>query len=305
MVLLAKFNITWGQNVGIGTNTPQKLLSIGGSLLIDQNNENAGTLDSAGLRFGTASGVGISSSRIEGATNRNGLDFWTNNSRRMIIAPNGYVGINMANPSYFLHVGGTVAAQSLRSSLSIVTEGSLEVSSSSFLYGNASIPNGYVGIGANATTANRLRVNGNLLVNTNIGVDGNARIDGTVNIGGKITNEGRAIMKSNSSTTLRSGFSSGTFSISLNAGGRTSITFCTIPYTGNNTNVRVMVAQFIPGTGASANAGDVNINVVGTTTNFADGCGGYAAIVRFSNNTSSLMNLGTNANLYLYTVVTD
>lgn len=52
-----------------------------------------------------------------------------------------------------------------------------------------------------------------------------------------------------------------------------------------------MVAQFIPGTGASANAGDVNINVVGTTTNFNGGCGGYAAIVRFSNNTTSTMNL--------------
>jgi hypothetical protein len=292
------------QNVGIGTSQPQKLFSVRGSVLIDQNNESDGTLDSAALHFGTATGVGISSNRMPTGVHPNGLNFFTDGINRISITAGGLVGINVINPQHRLHVGGSVSASN------VYSDGLLTAGTGTFS-GNLSIPSGYMAIGASASNLYLLRVNGNLLVNTNLAVNGNATIGGTMNIGGatsiggKITNEGKAIMKSNSATTLRSGFTSGTFTISLNAGSRTTLTFCVIPYNGDNTNIRVMVAQFIPGTGASANAADVNINVVGTMTNFNGGCGGYAAAVRFSNNTNSALNLGTDANLYLYSVVTD
>jgi hypothetical protein len=274
------------QNVGIGTSNPQKLFSVRGSVLIDQNNESDGTLDSAALRFGTATGVGISSDRMPTGVHPNGLNFFTGGINRISITAGGLVGINVINPQHRLHIGSSMSASN------VYSDGLLTAGTGTFS-GNLSIPSGYMAIGASASNLYRLRVNGNLLVNTNLAVDGNATI------GGKITNEGKAIMKSNSATTLRSGFTSGTFTISLNAGSRTTLTLCVIPYSGDNTNIRVMVAQFIPGTGASANAGDVNINVVGTTTNYNAGCGGYAAVVRFSNNNTSAMNLGTDANLYL------
>lgn len=167
-----------------------------GSVLIDQNNESNGTLDSAALRFGTATGVGISSNRMPTGVNSNGLNFFTGGINRIVVTPGGFVGINVLNPEYRLQVGGSVAANNFYS------DGLLTAGTGTFS-GNLSIPSGYMAIGASATTSHRLRVNGILLVNTNIGADGNARIDGTMNIGGatsiggKITNEGKAIMKRN------------------------------------------------------------------------------------------------------------
>lgn len=71
------------QNVGIGTVNPLKLFSVNGSILVDEGNLNTGFLDSAALRFGTNANVGISSNQAGAGTNLNGLDFWTNNTKRI------------------------------------------------------------------------------------------------------------------------------------------------------------------------------------------------------------------------------
>src|SRR5262249_29406000 len=47
-------------NIGLGTLTPQKMLSVNGGMNIDQANVNAGFLE-PGLTFGDSSGEGISS----------------------------------------------------------------------------------------------------------------------------------------------------------------------------------------------------------------------------------------------------
>jgi hypothetical protein len=291
------------QRVGIGTETPSKLLSVNGSILLDQGNMNSASVDSAALRFGTTTLVGISSNRNPGFQNHHGLDLWTNGIRRVSILNNGRVGINTTSPGFtfdvngsanvgYLYTGGIYSTGSITSEFDLNANDDLSVGDDATILGN-------LGVGGAYNSSYRLRVEGNGLFTTNVGIDGTLRVDG------KITNDGKAIMKSNSSTTLRSGFSSGTFTYSMGAGGSAEIEFCITSFTGNNTNVRVMVAQFIPGSGASANAGSVTINVIETIAS-GGACGnGSSAIVKFSNTTSSTMNLGSNAVLYLYTVVTD
>lgn len=51
LILLATTAIA--QNVGIGTSTPPRLLSVNGTVLVDAGNMNTGAGDSASLRFGT------------------------------------------------------------------------------------------------------------------------------------------------------------------------------------------------------------------------------------------------------------
>jgi hypothetical protein len=93
-------------NVGIGTITPQKLLSVASGAVIDQNNNNTGTSSSI-LSFGSLSGEGIGSKRTDGA-NQFGLDFYTNNAQRMTITNAGRVGIGTNNPQTTLDVNGDV-----------------------------------------------------------------------------------------------------------------------------------------------------------------------------------------------------
>lgn len=99
-------------NVGIGTTSPQQSLSIAAGMNIDQGGGNNGTSLANGLRFGSFSGEGISSNRISG-TNLYGLDFYTNNFRRMMITNIGNVGIGTtASGSNRLHVVQTGASNS-------------------------------------------------------------------------------------------------------------------------------------------------------------------------------------------------
>ena len=55
--------------------TPIKMLSINGSLLIDQGNKNAGNVDSGALRFGTSALIGISNNQAAAGNNPQGMDF--------------------------------------------------------------------------------------------------------------------------------------------------------------------------------------------------------------------------------------
>ena len=79
------------QNVGIGTVAPQKKLTVNGSIMLDQGNQNNGTLDTAALLFGNAGNVGINSRKI--GSGANGLSFWTGGLPNLNIASNGNIGI--------------------------------------------------------------------------------------------------------------------------------------------------------------------------------------------------------------------
>jgi hypothetical protein len=92
-----RFYINQAGKVGIGTTAPQQLLSVNGSVNIDQANGNIGTVDS-GLTFGNTSGEGIGSNRNSGHPNVNGLDFYTSYLNRISITNTGSVGIGTTNP---------------------------------------------------------------------------------------------------------------------------------------------------------------------------------------------------------------
>jgi hypothetical protein len=112
------------QDVGVGTNTPNKKLSVAGSIAVDHDNANTGTLDSAALVFGTGpSLVGIFSKKTPGSGSYNGLDFWTNGERRMIITEGGTVGINVQNPDLNseLYVGGKIESHSFETNNATVS----------------------------------------------------------------------------------------------------------------------------------------------------------------------------------------
>ncbi|RXM42875.1 tail fiber domain-containing protein, partial [Flavobacterium sp. YO12] len=107
-------NIYQMGRIGIGTNNPSKELSVVGnaviskSLQIDSEEAGNGTTRT-GLYFGTTtSGEGITSNRTTTNGNQWGLDFWTNNAKRMSIASNGNVGIGKLDPGQKLDVVGTI-----------------------------------------------------------------------------------------------------------------------------------------------------------------------------------------------------
>jgi hypothetical protein len=296
------------QNVGIGTVNPLKLFSVNGSILVDQGNLNTGFLDSAALRFGTNANVGISSNQSGAGTNLNGLDFWTNNTKRITVTSGGRVGINNVAPDFtfdvsgtarfgFVYTSGLYSYANVQTLFDLIAEDDLRVDDDASIYGN-------LGIGAIFSPSYRLRVEGNGLFTTNVGIDGTLRVDGTATIGGKITNEGKGLVLSNSSTTLRAGFSSGSFGLSLSAGQAVDIVFCIPNFTGGNGNVRPTISHFVPGTGAT-NFGGVNM-ILHTIDTSSPECGGGSSVkVRFQNNSGSIANLGTGAILHLLTIVTD
>ena len=93
-------------NVGIGTSTPLVRLSVDSSIMVDQENSNQGFLDRSSLYFGSDKKVGIVRSFLTGSSGRNGMGFFTNNTRRMTIDSTGQVGIGTINPLQTLHVNG-------------------------------------------------------------------------------------------------------------------------------------------------------------------------------------------------------
>lgn len=105
------------QNVGIGTSTPQKKLTVNGSLMIDQGNQNNGTLDTAALLFGSGGEVGIAARKIGGGSNS--MSFYTGGLANLNLAANGNLGIGGGSSgSYRLYVhngnsyfGGTTFTQ--------------------------------------------------------------------------------------------------------------------------------------------------------------------------------------------------
>lgn len=94
------------QNIGVNTASPLRTLSVNGSVIVDQTNKNYGTLDSASLVFGTSPlAAGISSNKAMVGLNIRGLDFWTNQTKRMSVSETGNVGVGISTPVSKFQIG--------------------------------------------------------------------------------------------------------------------------------------------------------------------------------------------------------
>jgi hypothetical protein len=93
-------------NVGIGTNSPNSMLTVKNDINVDNGDGNAGTTSNTIKFGGNGSGEAIGSNRTT-ATNQFGLDFYTYGANRMSITLGGNVGIGTTGPSAKLSVNGS------------------------------------------------------------------------------------------------------------------------------------------------------------------------------------------------------
>ena len=229
-------------NIGIGTITPLMQLHLAKSNdknLLLENNAILAAGKKSGMFFKTTNyytgaiktiGVSTAGARMGFYVGVNANDSLL--QERVTINNSGYVGINDTSPSYPLDVNG-----------SINTTGSINASGSVYNTYQQNYGDSYVD--------GYFDVDGNVDFGSSLHVAGNTTNDGSMSVGGEMTvSSGQGIVKSNSSTQLRMGFTSGSISsTSLGVGGSLTATFNVTPFTGNNTNIRVSVAQFQPSSG--------------------------------------------------------
>ncbi len=210
LMLIIIHQCTNAQRVGIGTTTPNARLAVDSSIMIDQANANDGTLTKSALIFGSDGKAGIVRSFVNGSSGRNGLGFFTNNTRRMTIDSTGQVGIGTINPLATLHVSGTA-----------YVSGSLGLGTSTPDYafqnlwgynhmfyglGVGTLPSSTYLLDVGSTDPSRFR--GALQVDGTLTANGNAAVDGTLTV-----NNGKGVAyNSTSATNLKiHPFTTGTF----------------------------------------------------------------------------------------------
>jgi hypothetical protein len=258
-------------NVGIGVSAPAARLAVDSSIMVDQANSNQGSLDRSSLYFGSDKRVGIVRSYLSGSAGRNGLGFFTNNSRRMTIDSTGQVGINTINPQQMLHVNGMS-----------YFSGNIGIGSSTpdyafenlwgFNYmfyglGIGTVPTGtyLLDIGAAGSGARfrgDVRIDGTLNPTSTLNIGSNATVDGTLTV-----NNGKGVAyNANSGTNMRIyTFTTATFAAVLPGFGLSAEG--AIAFNGGFTsNPRVFVGDIDVTGGTSGQLYRVQLQLYGCTT---------------------------------------
>lgn len=194
------------QNVGIGTSNPLARLAVDSSIMVDQANSNQGFLDRGALYFGSDRRVGIVRSFLAGSSGRNGLGFFTGNTRRMTIDSTGQVGIGTINPLQTFHVNGTsyfagnVGIGTSLPSYAFENEGGFNYMAFGLGIGTVPTSSYQLDVGSGPVRfQNDVRINGVLNPNNTLNIGNNATIDGTLTV-----NNGRGVaFNGNSATNLR------------------------------------------------------------------------------------------------------
>jgi hypothetical protein len=263
-------------NVGIGISAPAARLSVDSSIMVDQLNANHGFLDRSSLYFGSDKRVGIVRSFLNGSSGRNGLGFFTNNTRRMTIDSTGQVGIGTINPVQTLHVNGNTYMAGFLGIGSSTPDYAYEnllgynymfyglgigtVPTSSYMLDvDNALPSRFQGA---LITNGAFTVNDNATVNGVFTVNGNAVVDGSLSV-----NNGKGVAyNANSGTNLRIyTFTTATFGAVLPGFGLSAEG--AIAFNGGFTGVpRVFVGDIDVTGGSSGELYRVQLQLYGCTT---------------------------------------
>lgn len=288
-------------NVGIGTSTPVARLTVDSSIMVDETNSNQGTLERSSLYFGSDKRVGIVRSFLTGSSGRNGLGFFTNNTRRLTIDSTGQVGIGTVNPVQTLHVNGmsyfagNIGIGSLAPNYAFENRWG-----SNFMQYN-------LGIGTVPTTTYALdvdggpsrfrtdtRIDGVLNPNNTLNIGSNTMVDGTLAVSNNATVEGSLTVNNgkgvaynaNSGSNLRiHQFTTATFNAVL-AGHAISAEGEIIFNGGVTSNPRVFVGDIDVTGGSAGQLYMVQLQLYGCTTS-----GGVTTCkARLINNSANSVN---------------
>jgi hypothetical protein len=189
--------------VGIGTIYPLARLAVDSSIMLDQDNVNAGTLGSGALLFGSDYSVGIASRKLTGSITRNGLDFYTGGARRMHIDSTGKIGIGTSGPLQQLHVTGNAFITNRLGIGEPSPEYGLDVASTAYFGSNVGIwtvpnPSYSLSVVGAARFYNDLRIDGILNPNNTLTIGNNTAIEGSLTV-----NNGNGIVRSTTSTQMK------------------------------------------------------------------------------------------------------
>jgi hypothetical protein len=256
-------------NVGIGVSAPAARLAVDSSIMVDQANSNQGSLDRSSLYFGSDKRVGIVRSYLSGSAGRNGLGFFTNNSRRMTIDSTGKVGIGTINPVQALHViGNTYMFGNLGIGSTTPDYAFENLWGYNYMFyglGVGTVPNStyLLDIGAGPTRfQSDVRINGILNPNNTLNIGNNTTVEGTLTV-----NAGKGVAyNANSGTNLRIyQFTTATFSAVLPGFGLSAEG--AIAFNGGFTsNPRVFVGDIDVTGGTSGQLYRVQLQLYGCTT---------------------------------------
>jgi hypothetical protein len=191
-------------NVGVGTSNPTARLTVDSSIMVDQENSNQGFLDRSSLYFGSDKRVGIVRSFLTGSSGRNGLGFFTNNTRRITIDSTGQVGIGTINPIQTLHVNGNTYLSGFlglgSSTPDYAYENLLGYNYMFYGLGVGTIPTSTYMLDIGSALPSRFRgavqVDGALTTNGTFTVNDNAVVDGSLTV-----NNGKGVAYNSTSAT--------------------------------------------------------------------------------------------------------
>ncbi len=182
VIMLSISAYGFGQNnVGINVQAPTQALSVDRGINIDNNNLNNGISLLNGLRFGNAEAsnqtVGITSNRT--GVSPYSLDFYTSNSRRMIITQGGRVGIGKLPEAYSFEVLGTLEAGAVRSESGVHANGTINADDN-ILAGININAGSNISAGANINAGNNITAANNIIAQNDLFADRNIIAGGTI-----------------------------------------------------------------------------------------------------------------------------